>query len=57
MGKSKFIDEAAELSLARQAVAIDDSPQTRSYLLSDLLRAPAATGIMHPYMDVSELGL
>jgi DNA-binding SARP family transcriptional activator/WD40 repeat protein len=34
------------LLLARQGVAIDDSPATRSNLLAALLRAPAATGVM-----------
>ena len=40
------------LLLARQAVAIDDSPQTRSYLFADLLRAPAVTGVMHGEDDI-----
>jgi WD40 repeat protein len=35
------------LLLARQAVAIDDTPQTRRALLAALARAPAALGIMH----------
>jgi len=35
------------LLLARQAVAIDDSPQTRGYLLAALRRSPAAIGVMH----------
>ena len=35
------------LLLARQAVAIDDSPQTRGYLLATLRSRPAAIGIMH----------
>jgi WD40 repeat protein/DNA-binding SARP family transcriptional activator len=35
------------LLLARQAVAIEDTPQTRSALLAALARAPTALGIMH----------
>jgi WD40 repeat protein len=34
------------LLLARQGVALDDSPATRSNLLTALLRAPAAIGVM-----------
>jgi DNA-binding SARP family transcriptional activator/WD40 repeat protein len=34
------------LLLARQGVALDDSPATRSNLLAALLRAPAAIGVM-----------
>ena len=46
LGAQALVEEDLDRSLllARQAVAIDDSPQTRSYLLSDLLRAPAVTG-------------
>ena len=40
-------DLARSLLLARQAVAIEDSPQTRGYLLAALRRNPAAIGIMH----------
>ena len=49
LGAQALVEEDLDRSLllARQAVAIDDSPQTRSYLLADLLRAPAAIGIMH----------
>jgi WD40 repeat protein/tRNA A-37 threonylcarbamoyl transferase component Bud32 len=49
LGAQALVDEDLDRSLllARQAVAIDDSPQTRSYLLADLLRAPAAAGIMY----------
>ena len=48
LGAQALVEEDLDRSLllARQAVAIDDSPQTRSYLLSDLLRAPAVTGVM-----------
>ncbi len=49
LGAQALVDEDLDRSLllARQAVAIDDSPQTRGYLLSDLMRAPAVAGIMH----------
>ena len=49
LGAQALVEEDLDLSLllARQAVAIDDSPQTRGYLLADLLRSPAAIGIMH----------
>ena len=42
LGAQALVEEDFDRSLllARQAVAIDDSPQTRSYLLADLLRAP-----------------
>jgi WD40 repeat protein/tRNA A-37 threonylcarbamoyl transferase component Bud32 len=54
LGAQALIEEDLDRSLllARQAVAIDDSPQTRSYLLSDLLRAPAVAGVMHGASDV-----
>ena len=46
LGAQALVEEDLDRSLllARQAVAIDDSPQTRSYLLADLLRAPAVIG-------------
>ena len=49
LGAEALVDEDLDRSLllARQAVSIDDSPQTRSYLLADLLRAPRITGVMH----------
>ena len=49
LGAQALVEEDLDLSLllARQAVAIDDSPQTRGYLLAALLRSPAAIGIMH----------
>jgi WD40 repeat protein/tRNA A-37 threonylcarbamoyl transferase component Bud32 len=49
LGAQALVEEDFDLSLllARQAVALDDSPQTRGYLLADLLRSPAAVGIMH----------
>ena len=54
LGAQALVEEDLDRSLllARQAVAIDDSPQTRSYLLSELLRAPAVTGIMHGQDDI-----
>jgi serine/threonine protein kinase/WD40 repeat protein len=49
LGAQALVEDDLDLSLllAREAVAIDDSPQTRSYLLEDLLRSPKADGIMH----------
>ena len=58
LGAQALVEEDLDLSLllARQAVAIDDSPQTRGYLLADLLRAPAAVGIMHGGSDTTSSG-
>jgi WD40 repeat protein/tRNA A-37 threonylcarbamoyl transferase component Bud32 len=49
LGAQALVEDDLDLSLllARQAVAIVDSPQTRGYLLEDLLRSPKAIGIMH----------
>jgi WD40 repeat protein/tRNA A-37 threonylcarbamoyl transferase component Bud32 len=49
LGAQALVEEDLDRSLllARQAVAIDDSPQTRGYLLATLRRSPAAVGIMH----------
>ncbi len=49
LGAQALVDEDLDLSLllARQAVRIHDTAQTRGYLLAALLRAPAALGIMH----------
>jgi WD40 repeat protein/class 3 adenylate cyclase len=49
LGAQALVEEDLDLSLllARQAVAIDDTPQTRGYLLAALRRSPAAIGIMH----------
>jgi WD40 repeat protein/class 3 adenylate cyclase len=49
LGAQALSEEHLDLSLllARQAVAIDDSPQTNGYLLATLRRSPAANGIMH----------
>jgi WD40 repeat protein len=54
LGAQALVEEDLDRSLllARQAVAIDDSPQTRGYLLSDLLRAPAVTGVMQGESDI-----
>ena len=53
LGAQALVEEDLDLSLllARQAVAIDDSPQTRNYLLETLLRSPVAIGIMHAGSD------
>ena len=49
LGAQALVEEDLDLSLllARQAVAIDDSPQTRGYLLQDLLRSQAVISILH----------
>ena len=49
LGAQALVEDDLDLSLllARQAVAIDDSPQARGNLLATLLRSPAAIGIMH----------
>jgi WD40 repeat protein len=49
LGAQALVEDDLDLSLllARQAVAIDDSPQTHGYLLAALQRSPAAIGIMH----------
>jgi WD40 repeat protein len=49
LGAQALVDEDLDRSLllARQAVAIADTPQTRGSLLSALLRSPSAVGIMH----------
>jgi WD40 repeat protein/DNA-binding SARP family transcriptional activator len=54
LGAQALVEEDLDRSLllARQAVAIDDSPQTRSYLFSDLVRTPAVTGVMHGESDI-----
>jgi WD40 repeat protein len=59
LGAQALVEEALDRSLllARQAVAIDDTPQTRGYLLSALLRAPSAMGIMHGGPDAGYGGL
>jgi WD40 repeat protein len=54
LGAQALVDDDLDRSLllARQAVAIDDSPQTRSYLLAGLLRWPAVKGVMHGQGDI-----
>ena len=54
LGAQALVEEDLDLSLllARQAVAIDDTPQTRGYLLATLRSRPAAVGIMHGGGDV-----
>ena len=49
LGAQALVEDDLDRSLllAREAVAIDDTPQTRGYLLAALRRAPAAIGIMH----------
>jgi WD40 repeat protein len=49
LGAQALAEDDLDLSLllARQAVAIDDTAQTRGNLLAALARAPAAIGIMH----------
>ena len=49
LGAQALVEADLDLSLllARQAVAIDNTPQTRGYLLTALRRSPAAIGIMH----------
>jgi WD40 repeat protein/DNA-binding SARP family transcriptional activator len=49
LGAQALVEEDLDLSLllARQAVAIEDSPQTRGYLFETLQRSPEASAIMH----------
>jgi WD40 repeat protein len=49
LGAQALVEEDLDLSLllARQAVALNDSPQTRGYLFAALRRFPAVAGIMH----------
>ena len=49
-------DLGLSLLLARQAVAIDDTAQIRGNLLTALLRAPKAIGIMHASGDAQLWG-
>ncbi len=59
LGAQALADEDLDRSLllARQAVAIADTPQTRGSLLSALLRSPKAIGIMHGPDDASPVGI
>jgi WD40 repeat protein/tRNA A-37 threonylcarbamoyl transferase component Bud32 len=54
LGAQALVEADLDLTLllARQAVAIDDSPQTRGYLLATLLRAPKVLGVMHGQQDI-----
>jgi WD40 repeat protein len=49
LGAQALVENSLDRSLllARQAVAIEDSPQTRGYLLAALRRSPAALGVFH----------
>ncbi|MGH3129304.1 MAG: protein kinase domain-containing protein, partial [Gaiellaceae bacterium] len=49
LGAQALVEEDLDLSLllARQAVAIDDTPQTRGYLLDDLMRSQAVVRILN----------
>jgi WD40 repeat protein/DNA-binding SARP family transcriptional activator len=49
LGARALVEDDLDLSLllARQGVALDDSPQTRANLLAALLRSPAAIGALH----------
>jgi WD40 repeat protein len=53
LGAQALVENDLDVSLllARQAVAIEDTPQTHGYLLAALRRAPAAIGIMHARGD------
>jgi WD40 repeat protein len=59
LGAQALVENDYDLSLllARQAVAIADTPQTRGNLLADLLRAPKAVGIMHGGDDANFGGI
>ena len=59
LGAQALVDEDLDRSLllARQAVAIADTPQTRGSLLSALLRSPRAIGIMHGPESASPGGI
>jgi WD40 repeat protein/tRNA A-37 threonylcarbamoyl transferase component Bud32 len=59
LGAQALVEEDLGLSLllARQAVEIADTPQTRGYLLAALLRAPKAVGIMHGPDDSQPWGI
>ena len=59
LGAQALVENDLDLSLllARQAIAIDDTPQTRGSLLAALPRAPAAIGIMHGSEDALLWGI
>jgi WD40 repeat protein/tRNA A-37 threonylcarbamoyl transferase component Bud32 len=54
LGAQALVEDDLDLSLllVRQAIAIDDSPQTRGYLLAELLRFPAVAGVLHGGHDI-----
>jgi WD40 repeat protein/tRNA A-37 threonylcarbamoyl transferase component Bud32 len=54
LGAQALVEKDLDLSLllARQAVATDDSPQTRGYLLAALQAAPAVAGVMHGRSEI-----
>ena len=54
LGAQALVEEDLDRSLllARQAVAIDDSPQTRGYLLAALLRGPRRSGSCTATADI-----
>jgi WD40 repeat protein/DNA-binding SARP family transcriptional activator/energy-coupling factor transporter ATP-binding protein EcfA2 len=53
LGAQALLEDELDRSLllARQAVALDDSPETRSDLLAALLRSPAATAILRGNLE------
>src|SRR5207344_2537115 len=55
LGAQALVEEdlGRSLLLARQAVAIDDSPQTRGYLLADLQRSQAVVKILPSRSEAS----
>ena len=59
LGAQALVDEDLDRSLllAREAVAIEDTPQTRGYLLKALLRAPKAIAVMHGPEDAELNGI
>jgi WD40 repeat protein len=59
LGAQALVDEDLDRSLllARQAVGIADTPQTRGSLLSALMRSPRAMGIMHGPVDAQPAGI
>ena len=59
LGAQALVDEDLDRSLllARQALSIADTPQTRGSLLSALLRSPRAIGIMHGPDDAQPSGI
>jgi hypothetical protein len=56
LGAQALLEDELDRSLllARQAIALDDSLETRSDLLAALLRSPAAAAVVHG--DLSGIG-